>query len=103
MARELQHFISGKAHSGRSQRHGDVFDPSTGAVQATVPFASADEVREAIAAAEAAFPAWRAVNPQRRARVLFKFKDLVEKESDALARLLSSEHGKILADAKGDI
>ena len=67
---------------------GDVFDPSTGAIQTTVALASADEVRDAIAAAEAAFPAWRAVNPQRRARVLFKFKDLVEKEIDGLARLL---------------
>ncbi|MFO1187361.1 MAG: CoA-acylating methylmalonate-semialdehyde dehydrogenase [Alphaproteobacteria bacterium] len=101
--REVSHFIAGRHLPGRSGRMGDVFDPSTGAVQAKVAFASADEVREAIQAAQAAFPIWRAVNPQRRARVLFKFKDLVEKEADALARTLSSEHGKILADARGDI
>jgi malonate-semialdehyde dehydrogenase (acetylating)/methylmalonate-semialdehyde dehydrogenase len=103
MTRELHHFVSGKHQAGKSGRWGDVYDPTTGAVQAKVPFASADEVRAAIAAAAAAFPAWRAINPQRRARVMFKFKELVEKEIDALARLLSSEHGKILADAKGDI
>lgn len=84
-------------------RFSDVFDPSSGTVQARVPLATADEVREAIANAEAAQPGWAATNPQKRARVLLRFLDLVNRDMDELARLLSSEHGKTLDDAKGDI
>ncbi len=103
MTRHIHHFIGGKIVEGRSGRFGDVFNPVTGEVQAQVALASAGEVEKAIADAQAAFPAWRAVNPQRRARVMFKFKELVEKDMDHLARLLSSEHGKVIADAKGDV
>src|SRR5580698_1252576 len=103
MARELNHYIGGKTVAGTSGRFGDVFDPNTGAVQARVPLASKSEVEAAIANAEAAQPAWAATNPQRRARVMFKFLELVAKEYDDLARLLSSEHGKTFPDAKGDI
>jgi malonate-semialdehyde dehydrogenase (acetylating) / methylmalonate-semialdehyde dehydrogenase len=101
--REIGHFIGGKEVKGTSGRYGDVFDPNTGEVQAQVAFAKHSEVEHAIAVAATAQPAWGATNPQRRARVLFKFLDLVQKEFDALARLLSSEHGKTVADAKGDI
>ncbi|MFL6798402.1 MAG: CoA-acylating methylmalonate-semialdehyde dehydrogenase [Xanthobacteraceae bacterium] len=101
--REIGHFIGGKQVAGTSARTGDVFDPNTGEVQAKVAFASKSEVEHAIANAEAAQPAWAATNPQRRARVMFKFLELVQKEFDSLARLLSSEHGKTFADAKGDI
>jgi malonate-semialdehyde dehydrogenase (acetylating) / methylmalonate-semialdehyde dehydrogenase len=101
--REIGHFIGGKEVKGTSGRYGDVFDPNTGEVQAKVAFAKHSEVEHAIAVAATAQPAWGATNPQRRARVLFKFLDLVQKEFDALARLLSSEHGKTVADAKGDI
>src|SRR5246127_3157894 len=101
--REIGHFISGKAIAGKSGRFGDVFDPNTGEVQAKVAFASRSEVEAAIASAAAAQPAWAATNPQRRARVMFKFLELVQKEYDELAALLSSEHGKVFADAKGDI
>jgi len=101
--REIGHFIGGKAVKGGSGRFGDVFDPNTGEVQARVALAKHSEVEHAIANAEAAQPAWAAVNPQRRARVMFKFLELVQKEYDALARLLSSEHGKTFPDAKGDI
>ncbi len=101
--REIGHFIGGKQLQGTSGRHGDVFDPNTGEVQAKVAFAKRSEVEHAIAVAETAQPAWAAVNPQRRARVLMKFLDLVQKEFDTLARLLSSEHGKTFADSKGDI
>jgi malonate-semialdehyde dehydrogenase (acetylating)/methylmalonate-semialdehyde dehydrogenase len=101
--REIGHFIGGKQVKGTSGRYGDVFDPNTGEVQAKVAFAKHSEVEHAIALAEAAQPAWAAVNPQRRARVMMKFLDLVHSEFDAIARLLSSEHGKTLADAKGDI
>jgi len=101
--REIHHFINARAVPGTSGRHGDVFNPSTGEVQARVALASTDEVNAAIEIAKAAQPAWAATNPQRRARVLFKFKQLVEDEMDKLARMLASEHGKVVADAKGDI
>jgi len=101
--REIGHFIGGKEVKGASGRFGDVFDPNTGEVQAKVAFAKRSEVEHAIAVAEAAQPAWAAFNPQRRSRVLMKFLELVQKEFDALAKLLSSEHGKTIADAKGDV
>jgi malonate-semialdehyde dehydrogenase (acetylating)/methylmalonate-semialdehyde dehydrogenase len=101
--RDIGHFIGGKTVKGTSGRTGDVFDPNTGEVQAKVALASKSEVGAAIANAEAAQPAWAATNPQRRARVMFKFLELVNKEYDALAKLLSSEHGKTVPDARGDI
>ena len=101
--RDIGHFIGGKTVKGASGRTGDVFDPNTGDVQAKVALASKSEVEAAIANAEAAQPAWAATNPQRRARVMFKFLELVNKEYDALAKLLSSEHGKTVPDARGDI
>ncbi len=101
--KELDHFIAGKHVKGTSGRFGDVFDPATGEVQAKVAFASRAEVRKAVEAALAVFPEWASVNPQRRARVLFNFKALVEKNMDELAHMLSSEHGKVLADSRGDV
>src|SRR6187200_1341320 len=101
--RDVGHFIGGKTVKGTSGRTGDVFDPNTGDVQAKVALASKSEVEAAIANAAAAQPAWAATNPQRRARVMFKFLELVQAEYDDLARLLSSEHGKTFADSKGDI
>src|SRR5689334_1421736 len=101
--REIGHFIGGTEVKGGSGRFGDVFDPNTGEVQARVAFAKRSEVEWAIANAEHAQPGWAATNPQRRARVLLKFLELVQKEFDALARLLSSEHGKTFNDSKGDI
>jgi malonate-semialdehyde dehydrogenase (acetylating) / methylmalonate-semialdehyde dehydrogenase len=99
----LTHFIGGKHVAGTSGRFGDVFDPATGEVQSRVPLASKTELRAAVENSAKAFPAWAGTNPQRRARVMFNFKTLVEKEMDSLARLLSSEHGKVIADSKGDI
>ncbi len=101
--RDIGHFIGGKTVKGASGRTGDVFDPNTGDVQAKVALASKSEVETAIANAEAAQPAWAATNPQRRARVMFKFLELIAKENESLAKLLSSEHGKTVPDAKGDI
>src|SRR5262245_46039794 len=101
--REIGHFVGGKEVKGTSGRFGDVFNPNTGEVQAKVAFASQAEAGAAIANAEAAQRGWAATNPQRRARVLFKFLELVQKEFDSLAKLLSSEHGKTVADSKGDI
>jgi malonate-semialdehyde dehydrogenase (acetylating) / methylmalonate-semialdehyde dehydrogenase len=101
--REIGHFVDGTVVSSSSGRYGDVFNPNTGEVQAKVAFAKRSEVEDAIAVAQAAFPGWAATNPQRRARVLMKFLELVQKDFDNLAALLSSEHGKVIADAKGDI
>jgi malonate-semialdehyde dehydrogenase (acetylating)/methylmalonate-semialdehyde dehydrogenase len=101
--REIGHFIGGKAVKGGSGRFGDVFDPNTGEVQAKVALAKHSEVEHAIANAQAAQPGWAATNPQRRARVMFKFLELIQKEFEPLAKLLSSEHGKTVPDARGDI
>ena len=101
--RTIDHLIGGSAVAGTSARFGNVFDPNTGRVQARVPLASAAEVDAAIANAAAAQPAWGAVNPQRRARVMFDYKRLVEAEMDSLAEMLSAEHGKVVADSRGDI
>ncbi|MBZ4320805.1 CoA-acylating methylmalonate-semialdehyde dehydrogenase [Streptomyces huiliensis] len=103
MVRELTHFVAGKHTPGTSGAYGDVYDPNTGEIQARVPLASRAETESAIADAAEAQHAWGEWNPQRRARVLLRFLDLVEKEKDALARLLSGEHGKTVADAHGDI
>ncbi|MGW1679581.1 CoA-acylating methylmalonate-semialdehyde dehydrogenase [Saccharopolyspora sp. NPDC002376] len=103
MTNELEHFIGGKRVAGTSGSFGDVFDPNTGQVQSRVPLASAEEVVAAVNNAAEAQPAWAALNPQKRARVLMRFLQLVNEEMDSLARLLASEHGKTVADAKGDI
>ena len=101
--REIHHFIDGQTKAANTGRFHNVYDPSTGKVQALVELASADFLAEAVAGAEAAQPAWAATNPQKRARVMFAFKALLERDMEDLARLLSSEHGKTVADAKGDI
>jgi len=97
------HFIAGEAIAGASGRTADVFNPSLGDVKATVALASTAEVDQAVAAAKTAQQDWANVNPQRRARVMFAFKALVEREAENLARLLSEEHGKVIADAHGDL
>ena len=103
MSRELTHFIGGQHRAGASGRFGDVFDPSTGEVQARVPLANQNEVDAAITNAVVAQPEWGDTNPQRRARVLLKFLELIAKDTDTLAKTLTSEHGKTLADSRGAI
>ncbi|WP_300551757.1 CoA-acylating methylmalonate-semialdehyde dehydrogenase [Maricaulis sp.] len=103
MSRDIHHFLNGKSFEGQSGQYGDVYNPSTGEVQTRVQFATVDEVNAAVAGAKAGQQAWAAMNPQRRARILMKYKMLVEAEMDSLAEMLSSEHGKVIADAKGDI
>jgi malonate-semialdehyde dehydrogenase (acetylating)/methylmalonate-semialdehyde dehydrogenase len=100
--RNIDHVIAGGGATTRA-RTGDVYDPNTGAVQASVALGTAADLDRAVAAAQAAQPGWAATNPQRRARVMFRFKELVEANMDALAHLLSSEHGKVIADSRGDI
>ena len=103
MVCELTHFIGGRHVAGQSGRFADVFDPNIGQVQSRVPLASPDELRQAVGNAVAAQPAWAATNPQRRARVLMRFVELLNQHMDELARLLSAEHGKTVADSRGDI
>ncbi len=100
---ELTHYIGGAHVKGTSGRFADVFNPATGEVQAKVPLANSDEMDKAVAIAVAAQPAWAAVNPQRRARVMMKFVDLLNRDMDKLAEALSREHGKTLPDAAGDV
>ncbi len=101
--RQIQHFVDGQALAGTSGRLADVFNPNTGEVQAQVALASAAELDAAVQVAARAQIGWAATNPQRRARVMFEFKRLVEARMDELAGLLSSEHGKVIADSRGDI
>jgi len=101
--RTISHFVNGRTLEGTSGRFGDVFDPNTGEVQARVPLATEVELDAAVQAAAAAQVGWAATNPQRRARVMFEFKRLIERDMNVLAEILSSEHGKVIADSKGDI
>ena len=101
--RQIEHFVNGAAFAGEGARFGDVYDPNTGEVQAKVAFATAGDVDAAVRAAKAAQIGWAAMNPQRRARVMFEFKRLVEARLEELAALLSSEHGKVIADSRGDV
>ena len=106
--RQIDPFIAGDAAGGGSVRPengraGDVFNPSTGQVQARVAFSTAADLDRAVVAAAAAQPGWAATNLQRRARVLFRFRELLEANMQDLAELLASEHGKVVADARGDV
>ncbi len=99
----LHHFVNGQRVDGASGRFGEVFNPATGEQAATVPFASADETRNAISAAQDALAAWAATPAVQRARVMFRFKDLMEQHKDEMAALVTAEHGKTLPDAGGSI
>ncbi len=103
MVETLHHWIGGEKTKTANGRFGEVFNPATGECAARVPFASAETVDRAVAAAAAALPAWSATPPLLRARVLFRFKALVEARIDALARIVTAEHGKVIDDAKGSI
>lgn len=101
--RDIHHFVNGQTLIGKSGRFGDVFNPNTGEVQARVQFATDSEMDLAVQSAATAQIGWAATNPQRRARVMFEFKRLLEANMTEMAELLSSEHGKVIADSKGDI
>jgi malonate-semialdehyde dehydrogenase (acetylating)/methylmalonate-semialdehyde dehydrogenase len=100
--REVHHWIGGRMSTGSSGRFGDVYNPASGDLQARVALATVAEVDSAVAAAAAAFPAWSAQPALRRARVLFRFREIFERRLDEVAMLLTSEHGKVFADAKGE-
>ncbi len=99
----IGHWIDGKVVEGTSGRSGVVFDPATGAQQASVDLASVEDVDRAVAVAQAAFPAWRATNLSRRAEVMFHLRELVDANRKEIASLLSKEHGKVLGDALGEV
>ena len=99
----IGHYIDGARVAGQGDRLHDIFDPNTGAVQAQVSLGTPDELDAAVASAVTAQQAWAQQNPQRRARVLFAYKQAVEAEMDELAAMLSREHGKVLADSRGDV
>ena len=101
--RTIPHFIVGGDSLPAPTRFGDVFNPSIGEVQARVALGDQAVLDAAIATAKRVQPEWAATNPQRRARVMFRFKQLIEENMQALAELLASEHGKVVDDAKGDI
>ena len=101
--RELAHFTGGQRLAGASGRFGAVFDPATGEQAARVPLASKTETAAAVAVARAAFPGWSETPPLQRARVMFRFKDAIERHLDELARIITSEHGKVLSDARGEM
>ena len=103
MSKTLHHYINGQKVEGQSGRFGDVYNPATGEVSARVPLASSEETAIAIQAAAAAFPEWRDTPSLRRARVLFRFKELLDANLEELAVLVSEEHGKVLSDARGSV
>jgi len=103
LATDIGHFIGGQARAGQSGRTSDVFNPATGEVTARVALASETEVAAAVAAAQKAFRPWAETSPLRRARVMFRMKELVERDIDRLAGLITAEHGKVLADARGEV
>ena len=99
----IHHYIAGQAAPGTSGRAQDVFNPATGVVSGSVALANSAEVATAVAAAQAAFPAWADTPPIRRARVMFKFLELLNQRKDDLARLITAEHGKVFTDAQGEV
>lgn len=103
MTQLIQHYIGGRVVESTSGRRQDVFNPATGEVSAQVALASVEEVHAAVDAARAAAPAWADTAPLKRARVLAKFRDLIEKHHDDLAAAITREHGKVFSDAKGEV
>ncbi len=99
----IGHYIQGQVAAGTSGRAQDVFNPATGAVTGRVALASTSEVHAAVAAAQAAFPDWADTSPLRRARIMFKFLELLNQHKDVLARMITAEHGKVFTDAQGEV
>ena len=99
----IEHFVDGKVFKGTSKRTGKVFNPATGEKSSEVKFAITDDVNKAVSVAKKAFINWSQKTPLFRARILFKFKELIEKNSDELIKIIVSEHGKIYEDAKGSL
>jgi malonate-semialdehyde dehydrogenase (acetylating)/methylmalonate-semialdehyde dehydrogenase len=99
----VQHYIGGKLTAATDGRKQPVFNPAHGTVSTHVALANVDEVNAAVAAAQAAAPAWAETAPLKRARILFKFRDLIEQNQDVLAKAITAEHGKVFSDARGEV
>jgi malonate-semialdehyde dehydrogenase (acetylating)/methylmalonate-semialdehyde dehydrogenase len=99
----LFHWAGGQKLDGKSGRFSDVTNPATGEVTASLPLASEEEAAEVIAAAKAAFPKWRDTSLAKRTRILFKFRELLDERASELAAIITSEHGKVLSDAAGEV
>ncbi|NDB43023.1 MAG: CoA-acylating methylmalonate-semialdehyde dehydrogenase [Betaproteobacteria bacterium] len=99
----IAHYMSGQQTAGTSTRAQDVFNPATGAVTGRVSLANVNDVHQAVASAQAAFPAWADTPPLRRARVMFKFLELLNQHRDTLAHMITAEHGKVFTDAQGEV
>ena len=99
----IEHFVDGKKYSGNSKRFSSVYDPATGEETSKVKLGSSEDLNKATQVAQDAFPAWSSTPPLQRARVLFKFKELIEKNEDQLIKLIVSEHGKVYEDARGSL
>ncbi|HEV2160786.1 MAG TPA: aldehyde dehydrogenase family protein, partial [Stellaceae bacterium] len=100
---DIGHFVGGKPVGNGHGRFADVFNPATGEISGRVALATAAEIDAAVQSAKAAFPGWARTTPMARARILFKFKELLEKRRDELARMIGAEHGKVLGDATGEV
>jgi malonate-semialdehyde dehydrogenase (acetylating)/methylmalonate-semialdehyde dehydrogenase len=101
----LGHYINGRdvVSNASNERRGEVFNPATGSVSKVVSLAGEKTVAEAVATAQAAFPGWRSTPPQKRAQVMFRFKQLLEQHADRICELITAEHGKVLDDARGEL
>ncbi|WP_254258484.1 CoA-acylating methylmalonate-semialdehyde dehydrogenase [Methylovorus sp. MM2] len=102
-SRVIGHYINGEHIAGSSKRYGDIYNPATGKIQAQLSYATVDEVNTAISAAQAAFPAWSTTPALKRARIMFKFKALLDEHANELAKAISLEHGKTISDARGEV
>src|SRR5437868_1579294 len=98
----INHWIGGRATPGTSGRSGAVYNPATGVQSGAVDFASTEEVDQAVQSAKAAFPAWRAMSLAKRAELFFRIRELLHERREAVARILTAEHGKVLSDAMGE-
>jgi malonate-semialdehyde dehydrogenase (acetylating) / methylmalonate-semialdehyde dehydrogenase len=101
--RRITHWIGGRAVASESGRSGPVYNPATGQQTGAVDFATAEEVDHAVQTAKEAFPAWRALSLSRRTELFFRIRELVRERRDEIARILTSEHGKVFSDAKGEV
>ncbi|MEJ2592787.1 MAG: CoA-acylating methylmalonate-semialdehyde dehydrogenase [Candidatus Thiodiazotropha sp.] len=99
----LSHYIDGRRFAGQGTRRAPVYDPAVGEISCEVALASTEDTRAAIAAARSALPGWAATTPLRRARVMFRFRELIERHADELTALITREHGKVLSDARGEL
>ena len=99
----IQHYVNGKPFAGSSKKRGKVFNPATGSQESEVSLGTKKDLDEAVEVASKAFEAWSVKPPIQRARIIFKFKELIEKNSDELTKLIVSEHGKVYEDAKGSL